>query len=265
MAPESGKPTAPESDQPQNITYELFIGALSVLSIVNIVLSIIIRDPVVAQTTVIIDGVLSLIFMADFLQRLFKAESKGDYFFRQAGWADLLASLPFQQLKIFRTFRIVRVVRLMKKYGAKAMLVQFVENRASSALLALMLMIILVLEFGSMAMVWAETRSPDANITTAGDAVWYTYVTITTVGYGDRYPVTSTGRLLGVLIMTAGVGLFGTLTGFLANAFLSPPKKKEPPPGAPEDPKTKLEELKQLWAQQQAAMQAKIDELEKQL
>src|SRR5207245_1017237 len=63
-------------------------------------------------------------------------------------------------------------------------------------------------------------------ITTASDAVWYVIVTITTVGYGDKYPVTNPGRIVGVLIMVVGVGLFGVLTGFLANAFVAPKEEK---------------------------------------
>ena len=77
-------------------------------------------------------------------------------------------------------------------------------------------------------MVSVESRAPNGNIKTASDAIWYTYVTITTVGYGDTFPVTNLGRLIGMGIMTAGVALFGTLTGYLANAFLAPPKKKAP-------------------------------------
>jgi hypothetical protein len=63
------------------------------------------------------------------------------------------------------------------------------------------------------------------------------------------------------------VGLFGTFTGFLANAFLAPkqPPAAEETPGAPDDPRATLAELKQLWTDQQAAMQAKIAELERQL
>ena len=52
--------------------------------------------------------------------------------------------------------------------------------------------------------------------------MWYLIVTMSTVGYGDQYPVTGIGRLIGSLIIVVGVGVFGTLTGFLANLFLSP-------------------------------------------
>ena len=213
------------SNELKDTTYELFIAALSVLSIINLILYYLFSDPAVYGVAGIIDGFLSVIFLGDFLFRFFTANSKSRYFLRQFGWADLLASLPFPQVKILRLFRIIRAGRLMRIFGLRNMVREFLTNRAQSALLTLLFFIILVLEFGGMAMIAVERTSPEANIRTASDAVWYTYVTITTVGYGDRYPVTQTGRIMGLIIMTAGVGLFGTLTGYLANTFLAPPRK----------------------------------------
>ena len=85
-------------------------------------------------------------------------------------------------------------------------------------------MAILVLEFGSLGMLGIEKDAPGANIVTASDALWYIVATISTVGYGDQYPVTNPGRLLGTFIIVVGVGIFGTLTGYLANLFLGPKK-----------------------------------------
>ena len=73
---------------------------------------------------------------------------------------------------------------------------------------------ILVLEF--------ESRSPDANIQTGGDAIWWGIVTITTVGYGDFYPVTLLGRLTGIFVMFAGIGIIGALASILASLLVSP-------------------------------------------
>jgi len=204
----------------KNTSYELFIGALSVLSIFNLVLYYFIPEPDTSAVVLIMDGILSLIFLADFTYRLFTADSKSTYFFRQMGWADLLASIPLPQFKILRIFRIIRVYRLGKVYGGSRMVKEFFANRGGSALLSLIFIMLLILEFGGLTMLAVESKSPDANITTASDAVWYVYVTITTVGYGDQYPVTNTGRIIGVLIMTVGVGLFGTITAFLANTFV---------------------------------------------
>jgi voltage-gated potassium channel len=256
------------SSELKNTTYELFIGALSVLSLINLVLLILVRVPEVRQIVVYMDGIISVIFLADFTYRLFTADSKSRYFFRQAGWADLLGSLPFPGLKILRLFRVFRAWRLMRQGGGRRVLRTFLANRAQSTLLTLFLLIIILLEFGSMAEVRVEYNAQGANITTGGDALWYSYVTVTTVGYGDKYPVTAAGRIIGVIIMTAGVGLFGTFTGFLANTFLAPqklPPAAEETPGAPDDPKAMLAELKQLLADQQEAIQTKIAELEQRL
>jgi voltage-gated potassium channel Kch len=206
----------------KNTSYELFIGALSVLSIFNLILYYLLPDPEISAVVLIMDGILSLIFLADFTYRLFTAESKSSYFFRQMGWADLLASMPLPQFKILRIFRILRVYRLGKVYGGSRMVKEFFANRGGSALLTLIFIMLLILEFGGLAMLAVESQSPDANITDASDAVWYVYVTITTVGYGDQYPVTNLGRIIGTLIMTVGVGLFGTITAFLANVFIRP-------------------------------------------
>jgi voltage-gated potassium channel len=86
--------------------------------------------------------------------------------------------------------------------------------------MTLLLLIALGVELGAIAMLAVEIRSPESNIRNASDALWYIYVSITTVGYGDRYPVTDWGRVIGAIVLTMGVGLYGTLTAFLANFFL---------------------------------------------
>jgi hypothetical protein len=244
----------------KNTGYEIFVGILSVLSIVNVVLLYAVDDPNLADVLRAMNALFSLIFLADFTYRLFTAESKSRYFFRQFGWADLLASLPFEQAKILRVFRLERVIRLLRAYGVKNVARSLIKDRAGSALLSLLLMGILVLEFGSLEILNIEQYAPGANITSGSDAIWYVIVTISTVGYGDQYPVTSGGRLFGSLIIIIGVGIFGTFTGYLANLFLAPSKKATalPAPSTAIDARSKLEQLKELMAQQRAAM----DEIE---
>jgi voltage-gated potassium channel Kch len=256
------------SKELKNMGYEMFIGALSILSIFNLVLSYMTRqDQNLQYVVLIMNAIFMPIFFADFLYRFFTTESKTRYFFRNFGWADLLSSLPFPQFKVLRVFRLWRVIRLMRNFGLRNMVRELVENRAANALLTVVFLVFCVLEFGSLAVLSAEEYAPGANITNASSALWWAYVTITTVGYGDRYPVTNGGRLVGVFVMTAGVGLFGTLSGFLANTFLSPRKKKEEPAAgaAANDPKARLAEIKRmLEAQEQATadLKAKLDEID---
>lgn len=213
--------------RPISIGYELFILLLSILSIVNIILLLLPFNQASKDAIHIINLLLSIIFMGDFTYRLLDAKSKSFYFFKDLGWLDFIGSLPFGIARIFRLFRIFRAAKVIQAYGYQNVLQEFNEKRAQSALLSVSLFIIIVLEIGSSLMVGIESKNPAANITTGGDALWWAFVTITTVGYGDQYPVTAEGRIIGVLVMIAGVGLFGVFTGFLANFFLSPRKKEK--------------------------------------
>jgi voltage-gated potassium channel len=257
-----------KSRELKNIGYELFIGALSILSILNIVLGFIyVGDQNLATVVTVMNALMMPIFLGDFVYRLRTAESKSGYFLRGFGWADLLSSLPFAQVKILRVFRLWRVIRLFLEFGVRNLIREYIEHRAENALLTVLFLVICVLEFGALGVLSAESTSADANITDASDALWWVYVTITTVGYGDRYPVTNAGRVVGLFVMTAGVGLFGTLSAFLASAFLSPSKKHEEPATTDAtDPKARLAELKGMVdAQEEAAqmLRAKLEEFEK--
>src|SRR4249920_85328 len=127
----------PHRRELKNTGYEIFVGILSILSIVNIVLLYAVEDPQLDTVLYVMNALLSFIFLADFTYRLLTAESKSRYFFRQFGWADLLASLPVEQLKILRVFRLVRVFRLLRAYGVRNIARSLVKDRAGSALFTL--------------------------------------------------------------------------------------------------------------------------------
>ncbi|MDR7187377.1 voltage-gated potassium channel [Microbacterium sp. BE35] len=212
----------------KNTAYEIFIGALSILSILNLVLMYAIAgDRALELVLSVMNALFSAIFLGDFIYRISTAPKASRYFFRGFGWADLLASLPFPQFKILRLFRLLRVFRLLRELGPRTVWTTLIHDRANSALMTLLLMGILVLQFGSISILYVEEDADGANITSASDALWYTIVTISTVGYGDQYPVTNAGRMIGTLIIVVGVGIFGTFTGYLANLFLGPRKADE--------------------------------------
>ena len=73
--------------------------------------------------------------------------------------------------------------------------------------------------FGGVSVLILESDATGANIKTATDALWWTFVTVTTVGYGDFYPVTVLGRCVAVLLMIVGIGTFGTFTAYIASFF----------------------------------------------
>ncbi len=225
-------PTA-EQERPAELQapgYEIFIGLLAVISLINLAIWVLPFEPYQKQIAQLIDIPITFIFLADFFNRLRQSHPRRVYFIDQRGWLDLLGSLP-AFFKLFRLFRLVRVYRLMSAYGLRNIVRSFLRDRADNALLVVVFMVIVVLEFGSMAVVYFEAQSPNANITTGGDAVWWAFVSITTVGYGDKYPVTTGGRVSAFFVLAAGVGLFGVLSGYLANFFLSPSKADAPEQG----------------------------------
>jgi voltage-gated potassium channel len=209
-------------------SYELFIVSVSVLSLFNILIFVGPFDPDTKEIAAIVDIVLSGILLADFFGRLYVAEDRRDYFFRRRGFLDLLGSLPLPVIRVFRVVRVYRGLVRVSALGGRKLARQLIRERAQAALLAASFLVMLVLEIGSILVLGAERGAPNANITTGGDALWWAVVTIATVGYGDKYPVTAAGRLIGVLMIIVGVGLFGIFTGYLARMFLTPRAEDAP-------------------------------------
>jgi len=230
--------------QPELTNFDLFILALSIFSVINLIWLILPVSDAVRNAVTIVDVGISLMFLADFILLFRRAPEKSAFFFKGYGWLDLLSSIPFPALKIVRIFRIARVWRPMRAMGARGIMRRIMVDLAGSALLVAVFLVIVVLQYGAMLMLWAEGGNPNANIVSGSDAVWWAYVTVTTVGYGDQFPVTNWGRTIGILVMAVGVGLFGVITGFLANSFLSPKKADQPAPPPDNDELTaKLDAL----------------------
>lgn len=217
MSQDANKQTTKEGNDEFSI-YELFILALSILSLLVI---LVIYLPFVGNTETAIayelDFVLSLIFLADFLHRLYRAPDRKHYF-RNAGWIDLAGSIPL--LPIFRLFRIaraLRTIRIAQRMGVREVLRYYKENTADSAFWTTAFAAILLLTTTALLIVPIESQSPDAEITNSSDAIWWSLVTATTVGYGDMVPVTSSGRFLASSLMTIGVAFVSILTGFFTS------------------------------------------------
>ncbi len=171
-----------------------------------------------------IDNLVCLIFFADFFINLYLAPSKLQYL--KWGWIDLISSIPM--VDALRAGRIARMIRILRAFrgirSARFVAEHLVRCRADGAFFGVALLSILLVLFSSIAILQVE-NAPESNIHSPQDALWWAYATITTVGYGDKYPVTPEGRLIAAVLMTAGVGLFGSFTGLIASWVLKPTQK----------------------------------------
>ena len=177
------------------------------------------------QVVTIIDGLLCIIFLMDFGYRLATAPSRREYM--RWGWADFLGSLPYAPLRLFRLVHVAGAMRVLRAAGGRRVVRQLLRERAETAIFLVFLVAIVVLELASALVLVAERGDPDANITTGGDSLWWAWVSVTTVGYGDYYPVTPWGRIIGSVLLGVGIGLVTTITGFLATKLL--PRGEAPP------------------------------------
>ncbi|MFQ3599410.1 MAG: potassium channel family protein [Chloroherpetonaceae bacterium] len=173
------------------------------------------------------DYLICAVFFFEFWYRLFTAESKWQYL--KWGWIDLISAIPMvDAFRTARLVRIVRVIRIIKAYRSVQQLLTYLfHNRVKGTFASAILTAVLMLIFSAIAILKVET-SPESNIKTAEDAIWWAFVTITTVGYGDKYPITTEGRIVAAILMTVGVGLFGTFTAYISSWFVEGNQLQQP-------------------------------------
>lgn len=205
--------------------YQLFMLVLCLYSLG--ILAFQASRPIEPTTIIILDYAdtfICVLFFADFLNSFIRADNKWRYL-RTWGWLDLLSSIPTIDLarwgraaRVLRIFRVMRGLRVTQLFASLVM-----RRRAENAILAAFLVALMLVIFGSIAILHFESL-PESNIKVAEDAIWWSFATITTVGLTDRFPLSSEGRLVAVLLMSAGIGLFGVFSGFLASWFIGEEK-----------------------------------------
>ena len=202
---------------------------MALLAFTIIVLCALVTDTVltlpkeVTDLIHIADTFACAVFFVDFCIRFYQAESKAA--FMKWGWIDLISSIPnMDLLRAGRTLRLIRILRILRAFrSTKHLLTHVFQNKAKGAFTTVSALAIILIIFSSVSILQFED-APNSNIKTAEDAIWWSYVTITTVGYGDKFPVTTGGRIVAAILMTAGVGLFGTFTAFVSSWFLTDKK-----------------------------------------
>jgi len=208
-----------------NFIYELSMAILTVIAIAQMILQEIDKIPnnVKVSLTYIDIGIL-IIFTFDYFIRLLYADKK--WLFVRSNIIELLAIIPFnslfRSLRIFRALRLLRfakAVRLLRVGVLVAKLNKNISNflKTNNFIYIIWITIITVL-LGAISISYIENMD-------FTDAIWWAFVTATTVGYGDISPETSLGRIIASILMLVGIGFIGMLTGTIATYFMS---SKEP-------------------------------------
>jgi Kef-type K+ transport systems, predicted NAD-binding component len=233
----------PADQSPEEIgPFQFVVLVLSLVVLASLVVDTVADLPAEVSTLLEgIDRVICVVLLVDFLIRFRRAPAK--WHFMRWGWIDLLASIP--NLEIFRLGRFVRVFRVLRMLRGVRLVHRLVttifRSRIQGGLAMVGLTVFLMLSFSSISILILE-QGPDATITTAGDAIWWSVATLTTVGYGDLYPVTVEGRILAAILMFSGLGLFGTISGITASLFVGAPSEDQALEPV-------LEEIRQLRAE----------------
>ncbi len=243
----------------RDIVYDLFILAITIYSLVVIVSLLVLPLTPATRTLLIrVDVLICIILLIDFFINLYRSPNRRGYILRQGGWLDLLGSVPIivgqpwtSVLRLARLPRLLSIVKVLRTKNPKQIRQELHGDRPKSALLVTLLIAIVMIAVAGAAVLQVEGRSSEANIHTGGDALWWALVTITTVGYGDHFPTSSLGRMMAVILMAIGIGIFAVMTSFLASILL----------GRDDEQADKLairDEITQL-RQENAAIHAQLD------
>lgn len=172
-----------------------------------------------------VDTAICVLFLYDFFSELYRADNKLK--FLKWGWIDFISSIPvIPSFQLFRWGRAARLFRILRAIRSVRRLLNYLYATRARAAFTSVLAACTVLIFASaITVLHVEADADGATIKNVGDAFWWAVVTITTVGYGDKVPTTLEGRLVALVLMTAGVGLFGVFTAFVASWFME--KKSE--------------------------------------
>jgi voltage-gated potassium channel len=194
-----------------------------------------------------VDDVVCGVFLMDFAVHFWLAPSRKN--FLRWGWVDLLSSIPtLGWLRWGRVFRVLRILRALRSFQAVGEHLR--TDRARGTFVTVGLLSLIAVLFATIAVFNVERHVPGANIHNGGDALWWAFATITTIGYGDYFPVTFTGRIVAVVLVIFGLSFFGTFTAYVASFFLEKAQLKE---------ETEIHQLIREVKQ----LRAKLEELER--
>ena len=199
-----------------NTKEKIYYFLLFVFCIVSVVFAVLDYTRGLSHAETIIDWIIYGLFVIDYFVRLFLADSKKTFF--KENIIDLIAIIPFSSaLRALRLARFVKLLRLVKVFRIGALSGRFVKRSSrfldTNGFKYVLMICAASILLAAVAMTYFEHMS-------FRDALWWSFVTATTVGYGDLSPASGIGRIIACCLMLVGIGLIGSLTSTITSFFL---------------------------------------------
>ena len=223
-----------ESDSRRGRFFDLFIQILIILSLVAFSIETLPNLDSRYQSILNNFEIFSvIIFSIEYLLRVFLTKSFLKYMFSFFGIIDFLAILPFylstgidlRSIRIFRLFRLFRIFKLFK-YNKALDRINSAFNEIKNELVIFLVATTFLIYFASIGIYYFENPVQPELFKSVFHSMWWAVTTLTTVSYGDMYPITTGGKIFTTLIIFIGIGMISIPTGLLASAFSKTIKNK---------------------------------------
>ncbi len=209
------------------LVFNLVIKLLIILSIVSFSIETLPDLDAGFQTFLhAVEVFIVVIFSAEYLLRIYAADNKLKYIFSFYGFIDLIAVLPFYlslgvDLRSVRIFRLMRLFRIMKfiRYDGPVQRLYDAFRSVKKELLVFLVLISMLMYVSAVGIYYFENPVQPETFKSVFHSLWWAVATLTTVGYGDIYPITVGGRLFTFVVLMIGLGLISVPTGLIASAF----------------------------------------------
>lgn len=210
-------------DDPKLSILELIILSLTVYTIFSILIQLVF--PVSEEMMKLLnlfEWICSGFFIYEWRYRYVHSENKKE--FLKYNFIDLIASFPIGFISGLKALRLLRILQVIKIFGSITRFRTYVKaNKVHFLKMVLFSGVTLLMMISPVLILFFEEES--GNINSAENALWWTYCTLSTIGYGDLYPITTGGRLFTVLTSLGGIGMFSILTGLVVNYIIDKVKE----------------------------------------